>query len=112
MSEEGKLSGLHQLRSGDVLDFGVDIKDDEGKGVCYTALASLGICSHSHIAFTHLVLYTKVSAKVVIQFDSASQSGTATKATTSSSSNVPAKPQDADDILAMLQVCCRIQKPF
>jgi hypothetical protein len=33
LSEEGKLSALHQLRSGDILDFGVDIKDDEGKGI-------------------------------------------------------------------------------
>lgn len=33
LSEEGKVSTLYQLQSGDQLDFGVDIKDDEGKGI-------------------------------------------------------------------------------
>ncbi|KAJ3274221.1 hypothetical protein HDV01_003294 [Terramyces sp. JEL0728] len=31
LSEEGMLSALKPLRSGDLLEFGVDIKDDEGK---------------------------------------------------------------------------------
>jgi hypothetical protein len=36
LSEEGKISTPFQLQSGDQLDFGVDIRDDEGKGkFCY-----------------------------------------------------------------------------
>lgn len=32
LSEEGMLSTLKPLRSGDTLEFGVDIRDDDGKG--------------------------------------------------------------------------------
>ncbi|KAJ3368230.1 hypothetical protein HDU91_000730 [Kappamyces sp. JEL0680] len=74
LSEEGKLSALHQLRSGDTLDFGVDIKDDEGK-----------------------VLYNKVSCKVLIHFDSP------TNGSADTSAGRAIKISDAEELIAMLE---------
>ena len=83
LSDEGKISGLHPLKSGDMLDFGIDIKDDEGK-----------------------VLYTKVSSIVAIRHESQTQA-TAPQAKNTATSNVAIsiKNQDAEDIMSMLQVC-------
>ena len=52
LSEEGVLSTLRALKTGDSLDFGVDIKDDEGKK-----------------------LYSKVSTLVTIDYESVPQTG-------------------------------------
>ena len=40
LSEEGVLSTLRALKTGDSLDFGVDIKDDEGKKL-YSKVSTL-----------------------------------------------------------------------
>ena len=84
LSEEGVLSPLTALQTGDLIDFGVDIKDEEGKS-----------------------LYTKVSTKIAIRYETVEDTGTITRNYNSATINPVAnngRISDADELLAMIQV--------
>jgi pSer/pThr/pTyr-binding forkhead associated (FHA) protein len=74
LSEEGILSPLKELRTGDLLEFGVDIKDDDGKN-----------------------LYTKISCKVTVNLEAIS------KREKIKYNNVP-RTHDTAELLAMINV--------
>lgn len=95
MSEEGKLSALFKLQSGDILDFGVDIKDDDGNS---TGNIHLAVLIH------RIALYTKVSCKVTVVMDNNSNSTIRPSATATSPKNDTVVTYENGDLLMMLQV--------
>ncbi|KAI8902810.1 hypothetical protein BC833DRAFT_142853 [Globomyces pollinis-pini] len=49
LSDEGVLSDLRPLKANDILDFGVDIKDEEGKVLYFKVSAKVNILSGPHL---------------------------------------------------------------
>jgi pSer/pThr/pTyr-binding forkhead associated (FHA) protein len=75
LSEEGVLSVAKPLQTGDIINFGVDIKDEDGN-----------------------LLYNKVAAKVTIRYD---VEGSAVPRPSQSAGT---RRSDTDELLAMIQV--------
>jgi pSer/pThr/pTyr-binding forkhead associated (FHA) protein len=82
ISDEGVLSPLKMLHSGDIIDFGVDIMDGQGA-----------------------IMYNRVSAKVTIRFETSSPPNIM-EAESSKTLKGPlsGKIHDADELLALIQV--------